>query len=69
MTDLTKQLEGAGFLRVQRSYLVNMIYIRRLQSDAVELQNGIKLPVSEKYYAQLKQQYLLWKGQTTWRLF
>ena len=69
ITDLARQLEGAGFLRVQRSYLVNMAYIRRFQSDAVELQNGTWLPVSEKYYAQLKQQYLLWKGKTTWKLF
>ena len=69
ITDLARQLEGAGFLRVQRSYLVNMAYIRRFQSDAAELQNGTRLPVSEKYYAQLKQQYLLWKGKTTWKLF
>lgn len=69
MTDLAKELEDVGFLRVQRSYLVNMAYIRRFQSDAVELQNGTRLPVSEKYYAQLKQQYLLWKGKTTWKLF
>ena len=69
ITDLARQLEGAGFLRVQRSYLVNMTYIRRFQSDAVELQDGTRLPVSEKYYARLKQRYLLWKGQTTWRLF
>lgn len=69
MTDLTRQLEEAGFLRVQRSYLVNMAYIRQLQYDAVELQNGVRLPVSAKYYAQLKQRYLLWKGQTTWRFF
>ena len=48
ITDLARQLEGAGFLRVQRSYLVNMAYIRRFQSDAVELQDGTRLPVSEK---------------------
>lgn len=69
LTELTRQLEDAGFLRIQRSYLVNMAYIQQFQYGAVELQNGVRLPVSAKNYAQHKQQYLLWKGQTTWRFF
>ena len=69
LTELTRQLEDAGFLRIQRSYLVNMAYIQQFQYGAVELQNGVRLPVSAKNYAHHKQQYLLWKGQTTWRFF
>ncbi|WP_158098844.1 LytTR family DNA-binding domain-containing protein [Faecalibacterium sp. An122] len=69
LTELTRQLEDAGFLRIQRSYLVNMAYIQQFQYGSVELQNGVRLPVSAKNYAQHKQQYLLWKGQTTWRFF
>lgn len=69
LTELTRQLGDAGFLRIQRSYLVNMAYIQQFQYGAVELQNGVRLPVSAKHYAQHKQHYLLWKGQTTWRFF
>lgn len=69
LTELTQQLRDAGFLRIQRSYLVNMAYIQQFQYGTVELNHGIRLPVSAKHYAQHKQQYLLWKGQTAWRLF
>ena len=68
LTELARQLEGAGFLRVQRSYLVHMVYIQRLQYGTVELRGGVRLPVSTKYYAELKQNYLKWKGQTSWKL-
>lgn len=68
LTDLASRMEGLGFLRVQRSYLVNMACIRKFQYGSLELKDGTRLPVSEKYYSQLKQQYLLWKGRTTWRL-
>ena len=68
LTELARQLEGAGFLRVQRSYLVHMVYIQRFQYGAVELRGGVRLPVSTKYYAELKQNYLKWKGQTSWKL-
>lgn len=68
LTELTSRMEGLGFLRVHRSYLVNMACIRKLQYGSLELKDGTQLPVSEKNYAQLKQQYLLWKGRTTWRL-
>ena len=67
-TELARQLEGAGFLRVQRSYLVHMVYIQRFQYGAVELRDGVRLPVSTKYYAELKQNYLKWKGRTSWKL-
>lgn len=68
LTQLANRMEGLGFLRVQRSYLVNMAFIHKFHYGVLELKNGTRLPVSEKYYAQLKQQYLLWKGRTTWRL-
>ena len=55
-------LESFGFLRIHKSYLVNMRYIQRLQCRQAELTGGQILPVSERNYAQLKKQYLLWKG-------
>ena len=60
---LEETLLPEGFLRIHKSYLVNMRYIGKLQCREAELTNGEKLRVSEQNYAQLKKQYLLWKGK------
>lgn len=65
---MTKELEAFGFLRVQKSYLVNMAYINKLNYDWVLLDNGEELPVSQKHYAEIKARYLEWKSKQ-WRDF
>lgn len=63
LSNLEDQLTSQGFLRIQKSYLVNMRRIKKYLCNAAELDNGQKLPVSEKNYATQKKQYLLWKGR------
>ena len=60
---LEEMLEPEGFLRIHKSYLVNMRHIQKLQCREAELTGGRTLRVSEKNYSQLKKQYLLWKGK------
>ena len=60
---LEELLEPEGFLRIHKSYLVNMRYIQRLQCRQAELAGGAVLRVSEQNYGQLKKRYLLWKGK------
>lgn len=60
---LTEELEAEGFLRVQKSYLVNMVHIKKLNFDRVLLSNGEELPVSQKNYSKLKILYLGWKNE------
>lgn len=60
---LESQLCTQGFLRIQKSYLVNMRHIQKYRCNEAELDNGEKLPVSEKNYAEQKKQFLLWKGR------
>lgn len=62
LTELEKQLEPQGFLRIQKSYLVNMAHLQRFQCKEAMLDNGTLLPVSEKNYAEQKQKYLYWRG-------
>ena len=63
MEDTEKQLAPAGFLRVQRSYLVNMAHIQKLNYDKVILTDGTELPVSQKMYASIKAKYLRWRNR------
>lgn len=62
LTELEGKLTDRGFLRIHKSFLVNMRRISRFQSKAAVLDNGTVLRVSEKAYAENKKKYLLWKG-------
>lgn len=62
LTSLEQQLEEKGFLRIQKSYLVNMRRIAKYQCTEALLDNGTTLKVSQKTYSEQKKKYLLWKG-------
>lgn len=58
---LEKKLDR-HFIRVHRSYLVNPDYVRRLTRFEILMENGEKIPVSEKRYGDVKKALL--GGQT-----
>lgn len=62
LSGMESEMEEHGFLRIHKSYLVNMAYIRKFRSRECLLLDGTLLAVSEKNYSQQKQKYLLWKG-------
>lgn len=62
LSSLEERLDSHGFLRIHKSFLVNMHHIRKFRSRECLLLDGTTLAVSEKNYAQQKQKYLLWKG-------
>lgn len=62
LTDLEERLEPLGFLRIHKSYLVNMKHLKKFQCREATLDNGMILRVGEKSYAENKQKFLLWKG-------
>lgn len=61
LTDLEEALAERGFLRIHKSYLVNMRHIAKFQSKAAVLDNGTTLRVGEKSYSENKKKYLLWR--------
>ena len=63
LNELPQALFESGFLRVGRSAVVNMKYIRQISSYMVTLRNGVKLGVSRNGYAEIRSTYLEWKGQ------
>lgn len=62
LSGMESEMEAHGFLRIHKSYLVNMAHIRKFRSRECLLLDGTLLAVSEKNYSRQKQKYLLWKG-------
>lgn len=63
LTSVEDQLASLGFLRIHKSYLVNMRHIIKYMCKEAVLSNGVILKVSEKNYSEQKKKYLLWKGR------
>lgn len=64
LADYETQLEEKGFLRIQKSFLVNMSHIVKIKSYIATLDTGETLTVSERNYTQVCQKFTLWKGQS-----
>lgn len=62
LSEYEHRLQDMGFLRIQRSYIVNVRYINKINNYLAYLCNGEKLKVSERSYSQVCRQYLMWKG-------
>lgn len=54
---LNQQLDDKQFMRVQRSYIVNMHYITDLYAGYIILENGLEIKLSRINQAKLKEQY------------
>jgi len=63
LSEYDEKLQRYGFLRIQKSYIVNMSHIDRIKNRIAVLRNGIGLKVSERDYADVCKKYLLWRGQ------
>lgn len=68
ITQMESTLSPIGFLRVHKSYLVNMEYIELLQYGKVRLKGSVELPVSKTNYTELKQHYIAWRGGHRWNI-
>ena len=51
-------LSRSEFMRIHRSYIVNMLQIRELSSAGVQTFSGQSLPVSRLLYPQLQKDYM-----------
>lgn len=69
MGELEDLLAPYGFLRVHQSFLVNLQYLRKMQSTGVWLTTGEALPISARNYRSLKESLLIWRAQNPWNTF
>ena len=66
MTQLEDLLVPHGFLRIHKSYLVNMAYLQSFQSTSAVLTIGQALPVGARSYRDNKQKFVRWQAQQLW---
>ena len=59
---LERQLEGHSFLRIHKSYLVNMRHIRKVSNYMVFLDTGEELPVPRSRFQSVKESFVDYKG-------
>lgn len=65
MDELCSQLEPCeSFLRVHRSYLVNLEFVRKISSRAVVMACLAEIPISRKKYNEIKEAFLEYAFQS-----
>lgn len=52
-----KKLEGAGFVRLHKSFLVNLYHVARLEKDCAVLDSGERIFISRYRYPEVKLQF------------
>ncbi len=62
MTSMEKRLDPSLFLRVHRSAIVNLQYVKEVRTEArgdfsVQLKNGHKVPMSRSYHARIGEMF------------
>lgn len=63
LDDLRKKLPE-GFLQCHKSFLVNMNHIRRIDKNFILLKNGAEVPISRAKYAETRERYFRYMGET-----
>lgn len=59
---IAQKLSDYGFLRIHKSYLVNMKHVRRLGNYTAFLDTGEELPVPRLRYQTVKESFVAYKG-------
>lgn len=57
MRQAEEQLQGTTMIRIHKSYLVNMQYIKKLTAEEVLMSNGTRLPIGRKYKSVVKETF------------
>ena len=63
ISTLEDMLKGYGFLRIHKSFLVNMEHIRSINNYILTMNDGKQLSVPKARYRQVRQEYTLFVGR------
>lgn len=62
LDEIEDELQGFGFVRIHKSFLINMRYIKKISSYIMTLTTGKEISVPKARYAEVKKQYGLFQG-------
>ena len=57
LKECEKKLNGLPFLRIHRSYIVNLDYVKNMTSSIASMKNGEDLTIGRSYRDQVKKKY------------
>ena len=63
LSDFEETLKDKGFLRIQKSFLVNMRHVKQISGYNAYMQDGEKIKTSEYNYSVICNTFLKWKGK------
>jgi DNA-binding LytR/AlgR family response regulator len=49
MSDLTEKLHGSNFIQCHRSYIINIMHVRKMTKTDFIFENGERVPIGRKY--------------------
>ena len=61
ISEVSKSLEQFGFFQVQRSYVVNMKFIEKVDSRKVTLRNGLEIAIGRTRSNEFKKAFFKWR--------
>lgn len=61
LDDMERELNDPHFLRIHKSFLVNMRFIERMDGCRVYLKTGSVLPVPKARYTDVREDYIFWR--------
>lgn len=62
LEELLDRLPKPLFIRCHNSYLVSLGHVSRMTQTEFQLDNGVEVPISRRYYSGVKKQFLEWSG-------
>jgi len=61
ISEMSQKLEQFGFFQIQRSYIVNMKYIEKVDSRKITLCNGLEVVIGRTHSTEFKKAFFKWR--------
>ena len=58
MSEIEKRIEGFDFVKIHKSYLVNLMHVSYVEAATVLMKNGASLPLGRKFKAEFTDRYI-----------
>lgn len=63
ISDFEEKLKEKGFLRIHKSFLINMNHVEKIENRKAYLSDRNVLTCSKERYSEIQHKYLVWKGR------